>query len=57
MWREAMTFPKGRPPKKVDDKNGDNITIKPKRGTDRSYTLARLKRPWAIARAPVIAAE
>lgn len=39
-WRKATTAPKGRPV----TKNGDVITIKPKRGTDRAYLLDRLKR-------------
>jgi hypothetical protein len=44
MWREAITGKKGKRAKKVTTDNSDNITIKPKRGTSRAYTLARLKR-------------
>lgn len=39
MWREEMT---NEPHKHLSD--GDNITIKPERGTGKSYTVSRLKR-------------
>jgi hypothetical protein len=39
MFRQAMT---GK--KHVHRSDGDNITIKPKRGTSRAYTLDRLQR-------------
>ena len=38
MWREAMTGEKH----KHKQPDGDNITIKPERGTSREYTASRL---------------
>ena len=41
MFREATTAPKHAHPTRAD---GDNVTIKPKRGHGRAYTLTRLQK-------------
>ena len=52
MWREEMT---NEPHKHLDE--GDNITIKPERGTGKAYTVSRLKRESPELFAQVVAGE
>lgn len=52
LFRAATTRPKH---KHHDD--GDNITIKPRRGTDRSYTLTRLRKADPILYQRVVDGE